>query len=293
MMAFVILHYMSIKPTLKLVDNLLSNIIGEKKIIIVDNASSNGSGLELKHLFEECHDVDVLINEKNLGFAKGCNIGYRFARLYQPSFIVLLNNDIEVSDRGFISKIKRSYDEERFDVMGPDIYVPETGIHQNPKKMNLYTLEQVKDINVHNRYILNQNRFLFVIRAYLKNITFLRRIKVKYDFKNKNIINNRVEFNVILHGSILIFSKDFIKNMDEPFNSLTFFYFETEIMGKILNNRNMISKYDPNIKVIHHQNTSTKEKFSNVIKRQKFQIENMVNSTEVYLKLFGSEGNHL
>ena len=108
-----------------------------------------------------------------------------------------MNNDIEVSDRGFISKIKRSYDEERFDVMGPDIYVPETGIHQNPKKMNLYTLEQVKDINVHNRYILNQNRFLFVIRAYLKNITFLRRIKVKYDFKNKNIINNRDRKSVV------------------------------------------------------------------------------------------------
>lgn len=286
MVTFVILHYMALQATESVVNHILNDLDGEKRIVIVDNASPNKSGEMLFNLYKDNSNVTVVLNAENLGFAKGCNIGYQYAKKTNPKYIVLLNNDIEFEDNGFINQVDRSYMQSRFDVLGPDIFVSETGVHQNPKKIDLYSLEQVIEINNHNKSLLNQNKVFFFIRAYIKNISMLRAMKVKRDFKKRAVISNKTQENVVLHGALLVFSKDFIDKIDEPFNNGTFFYFETEIMSKMLSELNLTSKYDPSIRVRHHQNTATKESFHNIIMRQRFQLENMVNSTNVYIQLF-------
>ena len=52
MVCFIILHYMVIEETLSCVENIKS-IEGNKKIIIVDNNSSNGSGKQLEDLYRD------------------------------------------------------------------------------------------------------------------------------------------------------------------------------------------------------------------------------------------------
>ena len=74
---FVILHYMAIDVTMKSVEYITENIdTNQYHIVIVDNASGNGSGEELKAFYLDRGDVTVLINEENLGFAKGNNVGF-------------------------------------------------------------------------------------------------------------------------------------------------------------------------------------------------------------------------
>lgn len=284
MTIFIILHYMAIDSTLNAVNHILNDLYGSKRIIIVDNHSPNESGKKLFSHFANIDCVDVLLNKENFGFARGCNVGYEFAHRYNADFYVLLNNDIEFTNKKFIQQIQQSFTDEYFDVLGPDVLVPETGVHQNPKKYGIYTYDQVLSINRKNKKLLNQSKFKFALRASLKNILLLRSLKVKLDSRKSNV-NLQPATNVVLHGSILVFSKGFIDHVKFPFDENTFFYFETEIMSLNLKKRHLISKFDPSICVLHHQNTATRETFNNVISRQKFQLDNMVNSTEVYLKL--------
>ena len=62
----------------------------ENEIIVVDNASSDGSAEYLRDFFPKVH---VLPQPKNLGFGGGSNVGFRAAR---NGIVILLNNDMRV-----------------------------------------------------------------------------------------------------------------------------------------------------------------------------------------------------
>jgi len=48
MVCFVILHYMALEETIQCVESIRGNVIGEKKIVVVDNCSPNGTVKELE-----------------------------------------------------------------------------------------------------------------------------------------------------------------------------------------------------------------------------------------------------
>lgn len=49
-------------------------------IVIVDNASANGTGRELQQLYQGAENIYVILNPENLGFARGNNVGFEFAK---------------------------------------------------------------------------------------------------------------------------------------------------------------------------------------------------------------------
>ena len=78
---FVILHYQTVSETTQCVSSIINNIeYDNKHIIIVDNSSPNKSGTYLKEYYKYDKNIEVIINKENLGFAKGNNIGYAYAR---------------------------------------------------------------------------------------------------------------------------------------------------------------------------------------------------------------------
>lgn len=61
------------------------------KVIIVDNASHDGSGARLQAEFPQHR---FIANGQNLGFARGCNVGIRAALQDEPChYVLLINND--------------------------------------------------------------------------------------------------------------------------------------------------------------------------------------------------------
>lgn len=77
MTAFVILHYRAIDTTRSCVKSIRA-LAGDKHIVIVDNASPNGTGAVLAEEFAASPDVTVLLHGKNDGFARGNNVGVRW-----------------------------------------------------------------------------------------------------------------------------------------------------------------------------------------------------------------------
>lgn len=65
------------------------------ELIIVDNGSTDGTRAYLRRLVEQDPRVRVIHNDRNMGFAHGCNQGIAVAR---GEVIVLLNNDTIVTD---------------------------------------------------------------------------------------------------------------------------------------------------------------------------------------------------
>jgi len=66
-------------------------------IVVVDNASSDGTLAELARIGESWTNLHLLPQTRNTGFAEGNNIGLRWARERGASFALLLNQDIEVT----------------------------------------------------------------------------------------------------------------------------------------------------------------------------------------------------
>lgn len=64
------------------------------EIIVVDNASTDGSPQYLRELKREHDEINLILNEQNLGFAAGNNVGLKVAT---GDYLVLLNNDTVVT----------------------------------------------------------------------------------------------------------------------------------------------------------------------------------------------------
>lgn len=65
---------------------------GTYEIIVVDNASTDGTREWLANL----NDIKLILNNENVGFPKGCNMGIALAEVGND--VLLLNNDIEVTE---------------------------------------------------------------------------------------------------------------------------------------------------------------------------------------------------
>lgn len=72
---------------------LASTGCGRLQIVVVDNASTDGSYAKLQERWGRHPQVTLVQAERNLGFAGGNNIGIRKALETAPDFLMLLNND--------------------------------------------------------------------------------------------------------------------------------------------------------------------------------------------------------
>ena len=84
-------------------DSLRAQTCSAIEVIIVDNASSDGSQTYIKTRYPEVILIEL---EENQGFTGACNIGMKAAR---GRFIALLNNDTEV-EPNWVDEIVKAFD---------------------------------------------------------------------------------------------------------------------------------------------------------------------------------------
>ena len=83
--------------------SLKKTAYGNFKVIVADDSSTDNSRLLAKKAFP---GSDFVVNRPNGGFAKNNNNGIRYAmEKYKPEYVLLLNNDIIVKDRLWLSRM--------------------------------------------------------------------------------------------------------------------------------------------------------------------------------------------
>lgn len=86
--SIVILTYNNLEYTKKCIESIRkNNILDNYEIIIVDNASTDGT----REWIKRTQGIKYILNDKNVGFPKGCNQGIELANVENDIF--LLNND--------------------------------------------------------------------------------------------------------------------------------------------------------------------------------------------------------
>jgi GT2 family glycosyltransferase len=88
----VIVSYETRDRTLACVESALADTSAAKRVVVVDNASTDGTADALRERFGE--DVDIVAGARNVGFGSACNTGS--ARVSDVRHVLFLNADTRV-----------------------------------------------------------------------------------------------------------------------------------------------------------------------------------------------------
>jgi len=97
-------------------DMCLSSVLNQTykdfEVMVVDNASTDGS---VEYVREKYPMIKIVQNDKNLGFAKGCNVGIRHS---DADYIVTLSNDTRVEPNWLEELIRVAETDKRIGICG-------------------------------------------------------------------------------------------------------------------------------------------------------------------------------
>lgn len=280
---FLILHYQTIEDTKECINSILSNIKYENyNIIVVDNGSPNGTGKKLAEFYKNNPKIKIIISENNLGFARGNNLGFKYIKNnFNADFIVMINNDTIMQDQNFIKKIIEEYETEPYHILGPKIISLVNQKDQNPMPVTQKSIKEVKRNIFKLRILLLSN--------YLRLEGFLRKIKETLIKKVESDDLNQVN-DYMLHGSCLVFSKDYIKKYDGLYDR-TFLYGEENILYFISKRDNLKMRYLENAFIYHKEDSATNSVLKEESQKRRFIYKHSLKSLKELYKLMKESQN--
>lgn len=124
----VVLTWNGRDDTLACVESILALDYPRFRVLVVDNASIDGTEAALRERFGT--RIDTLRNDTNLLYAGGMNVGLERARQEGAEYVLLLNNDI-VLDAGLLrALVAAASADARIAAAGPKIYY-----HAEPERL--------------------------------------------------------------------------------------------------------------------------------------------------------------
>jgi len=258
MIATIIVNYKSNKDTINFVNNELVKVKTPNIVIVVNNQATTKSDNNFKkHLNAEIiNDISkpisnkkscfIISEAKNIGFAKGNNLGSQFAKNhFKPDFLLFTNNDIQfISDNvveKLISKIKCLNNAA---IIGPRI-IGTKGENQSPEP-----------------FVSFMNRYFWVYWS----TPFLSKKSKKKLFNIEYSKNAAEGFHYKIMGSFFLAkTKDFFEcGMMDP---NTFLYAEEIILSERLKKINKRAYYYPDVSVLHFHSKTISSNISSKKKR--------------------------
>jgi GT2 family glycosyltransferase/acetyltransferase-like isoleucine patch superfamily enzyme/2-polyprenyl-3-methyl-5-hydroxy-6-metoxy-1,4-benzoquinol methylase/Flp pilus assembly protein TadD/glycosyltransferase involved in cell wall biosynthesis len=137
--SIIILTYNQLKHTKLCLQSIEEHTPQPHELILVDNGSTDGTLDYLQEYANLHHNVRVIANKKNLGFAAGNNQGLSVAN---GSYVLLLNNDTVVAE-GWLARMLSVF--ERFSNVG--IVGPVTNNISGPQQVKEATYNSLEEMH--------------------------------------------------------------------------------------------------------------------------------------------------
>jgi len=129
--SIVIVNYNGVKFIKRCLESVLNDNYTNFEVILIDNASADGSFELVKNLFGLYPHLRIIRSNENLGYVGGNNIGFKYSK---GKYVIFLNQDVEVNQHWLRELIKvmesdptigaaqckllRLYDKRRIDSTG-------------------------------------------------------------------------------------------------------------------------------------------------------------------------------
>ena len=272
--AVVILNYLNYKDTLECVESINKQFYKDIEIIIVDNGSKNDSFEQINNKFNNCKKVHIIKSDKNLGFAKGNNLGIDYARLkLNCNFILLVNNDTVFTDRNLVKILIDEY-EENVAIIGPRI-VSADGQEQNPSTIGVDKKQLDKECRILNskKYKIKSSK----VYNYLKRVFMPSKETIMCS--DNNFLKSQ---DLVLHGACMLLTKDYFEFYPKLFPE-TFLYYEENILTLLTKKVNLEKKFINNTWIFHKEDQSSKMSFNN---KNSIKIKYQLDSMKICKQLF-------
>ncbi|MEZ5038831.1 MAG: glycosyltransferase family 2 protein [Saprospiraceae bacterium] len=247
-----ILNYLSYQDTINCVENLLNQQGIILSVLIIDNHSPNASYSTLLEQFAHRPTVKVIQTDRNGGYAYGNNFGLRYLEPEDLDFIVISNNDIQLSDPFLIKSLIETYptlDKAAF--LAPAMFVD----GQEDQKHQAWRLPTFRD------EVLASLRLCYFIghRFFTTN---------RYHFPPTARSPMAVD---CLSGSFFLGSKKLFYELD-LFDENTFLYGEETILGHRVKARGLQS-YLWRARHYHHTQGKTTKSLHSLLQLQRYWLE--------------------
>ena len=119
--SIVTLNWNTLNDTVECLESLQKVTYPNFEVAVVDNGSANNEAKTLKERFGDF--IRVIENDKNYGFAKGCNIGMADALKRGTDYALLLNNDTIVAPDFLDEMMKVVLSDGNIGIAGGKIYL--------------------------------------------------------------------------------------------------------------------------------------------------------------------------
>lgn len=267
--AFVILHYETENDTKECLASLMKYRNGNVNVVIVDNGSVTGKLDTLKREYKNHNSIIFLRNETNLGFAKGNNIGFQYAKNeLHANHIIMTNSDTVFEQEDFIEVLLETQRKYHYDVAGPRIISQVDGKNQNPVQVMYKSLPDLQKRILKYRILLLGSCFnidLLIKRYISKEIVEIQIDKVE-------------EYQ--LHGACMLFGPQYIKSYEGLYPK-TFMYGEESILKYITDRDRLTMKYIDELTVYHKEGSSTNSVYGKGRKKRQFYYKWNIDSCKI------------
>ena len=115
----IVLTWNGKKDTIECLNSLRRVKYPNFKVLVVDNASSDGTEETIKLEFDT---IEYIKNKENLRFAGGNNVGIEYSLCRNADYILLLNNDTIVDEYFLNELIITAESDPQIGMVGPKIY---------------------------------------------------------------------------------------------------------------------------------------------------------------------------
>ena len=274
----VILNYMSYRETIDCVNLLKEQSYKNHEIVIVDNGSKNESKERLHACFDNNSGIYIIESEKNLGFAKGNNLGIRYARnILKADYVFVVNSDILTSKILYSEIIKINY--SGVGVISPSV------IKKNGEK-------QLPAINTNNIELTIKNTKKQIEIAVLLNLPIISSIyrcykKIK---SNEELAEPQENKRYAIQGCSYFLTPLFFKYYNELYPE-TFLYWEEIDLAYYLDKVGLKAIIVNTSPVIHLDGKSVEKLIS--IKKEKKKLKYSIESMKNSLPLFEMSYNEI